>query len=193
MGPRKGHGLRVAAGCCFFQQGTAGITKSEGPGDLVKGFTGSVIARPGDDFEAFVVVDDDEMAVGAGNNETEKRRFPGGIGEVVGRDVAGDVMDPDQWFAGGGGQAFGGGQANQQGTDQAWSIGHGNGVDIGERGAGLGQGLVDHGQDGFDMHARGDFWYNTAILLVYRSLGGDDVGPDLAAVGDDCGSSFIAG
>jgi len=133
------------------------------------------------------------MAVGAGDNEAEEWWLPGGIGQVIGRDVAGDVMDPDQWFAGGGRQAFGGGQADQQGTDQTGSIGHGNGVDVGERGVGLGQGLVDHGQDGFDVHARGDFWHNTAILLVYGSLGGDDVGPDLAAVGDDGSSGFIAG
>jgi hypothetical protein len=54
------------------------------------------------------------------------------------------------------------------------------------------EGVVDDRVDELEVVARGDLRHHAAEAVV-DALGGDDVGEDLAAVGDDGGAGVVAG
>ena len=106
-----------------------------------------------------------------------------------------DVVDGDEAFLPGEGEAFGGGDADEEAADESGAVGDGDGVELGlgVGDAGSGEGFGDDGIEGFEMGAGGDFGDDAAELGVEVDLGTDDIGEDLAAIADDGGGGFIAG
>ena len=84
-------------------------------------------------------------------------------------------------------------KSHQQRAGQARRVGHGHGVDLLERQAGLAQGLVDHRQDALEMGAGGDFRHHAAEAPVQVVLRGHDRGQHLQPVGHDRRGRFVAG
>ena len=127
----------------------------------------------------------------ARNDEGQERRFQFGMAEEIGKDMAFHVVDTDQGLIGSKADGLGGGDADQQSTDQAGPVGNADMVDIGQGDLRRIEGFLDDGQDVFDMLARGDFRYDTAELAVNRYLCRYDVGADVAAVFDDSSRRFV--
>jgi len=107
--------------------------------------------------------------------------------------VAGHVVHPDAGNVPHHGQTLGKGKANQQGTDQARSLGGGDQVNIGKGEFCLGQGLVHHRPDGLDMGPGGQLRHNTAERGVDIELAADDVGQHPIRSSQDCRGRIITG
>lgn len=90
------------------------------------------------------------------------------------------------------GQRAGGKGADEEGADKARGVSDGNGVDIVPGAVGVGEGLVDHRIDDFDVAASRDLWYNTTILSVNIDLCLDNVREEPSAVFDNRGCCFVA-
>ena len=118
-----------------------------------------------------------------------------------------NVIDADQWLAQRPGKGLGGGDANQERTDQAGAMSDGDGVgdcrlpiadcrmnSIGNRQSAIGNryGLPHHRENVFDVGAAGDLGNHAAIFGVQIDLAGDDVGAHVEAIDDDRRSGFVA-
>ena len=57
----------------------------------------------------------------------------------------------------------------------------------------MGEGFADDRDDLAEVFAGGEFGDDSAVFSVDVDLGGDDVGKDVTAVGDDGGGGFVAG
>ena len=72
------------------------------------------------------------------------------------------------------GQRLGVGDADQEGSGEAGPGGDGDGIEVVEGDARLGEGGADDGDDGAEMLAGGKLGYDTAIAGVGGDLRGDD-------------------
>ena len=84
-----------------------------------------------------------------------------------------------QRLAGRGGQRLGGHQADDQPADQAGPGRGGDGVDIGQRDAGIGKRCLDDAVQRLDMGARGDLGHDAAKGGMLLDLAEHDVRQDL--------------
>ena len=127
------------------------------------------------------------MGVAAGDDEGEER-----LGRLVrgcrgcgfhedGVDVAFEVVDGDEGLVESEGEGFGVEDADEEGSGESGAFGDGDGVEVGERDAGLGDGLADDGDDVAEVLARGKFGDHSSVRGVERDLAGDDVGEDFGA------------
>ena len=130
------------------------------------------------------------LAGGAEGEHGELRRM---VDEHVGKGVCDHVIDGVERLAADVGDGAGGQRADEQAADEAGAGGNGDAVDGVPRGAGALEGLIDDGQDDFDVAASGDLGYDATIGLVDVDLAGDDVGAHVPAVFDHGGGGFIAG
>ena len=129
----------------------AGIRQPEHGGHLVEGLAGRVvdgsaqeleIQRPAATVQAAVAAADDQAHAG---KDVALGRQPAGI------DVGLEVIDGHQRDLPGDADRLGGHQADQQRAGQAGRVGHGHGVDVGQRQARLAQRLVDDRQNPFEV------------------------------------------
>ena len=102
------------------------------------------------------------------------------------------VVDGRQRQPARGGQALGGGDADQQRADQARALRDRDQLRVVERGAGAREGVVDDRVDELEVVAAGDLRHDAAVAVV-DALGGDDVGADLAVAADHGGAGVVAG
>ena len=112
--------------------------------------------------------------------------------------MAFEMVDRLQRLAGRGGQRLGRHQPDDQPADQAGAGRGGDGVDIGERDAGIVKRRLDDAVERLDMGARGDLGNDAAECRMLLDLAEHDVGQDLrpAAVvqrDDGCGGLVAAG
>ena len=91
-------------------------------------------------------------------------------------DVAFEMVDGDQRQAGGKGQRLGVGDAHQQRAGKSGAAGDGDGVQVGEGDAGLGERGPDHGDDGAQMLAAGQLRHHAAVARVCGDLRGNNRG-----------------
>ena len=73
----------------------------------------------------------------AGDDEADGWEFGSGAGGAVGFeedgvDVAFEMIDGDERFVQRGGEGFSVGDADEEGADEAWALGDGDGVEVGE-------------------------------------------------------------
>ena len=106
----------------------------------------------------------------AGDHQTGEGRRQLGKGDVVGGDVAPDVVHRNQRFSGGKGQALGEVHPHQQRTDQARRIGDGDGVHVGKTCPRVPQGLLHHAVDALHVAAGGDLRHHAAVNGVHIHL-----------------------
>src|SRR4029077_11594570 len=85
------------------------------------------------------------------------------------------------------------GDAPEQGAHKGRAVGDADGVKVGEGEARLRQGFADYRDDLAQMFARGEFGNYSAVFAVNVDLRGDNRRKNVAAVGDDGGSGFVAG
>ena len=84
------------------------------------------------------------------------------------------------------GEGAGGEGADEERTVQTWGMSDRYGVVVGVFG-----GLVNHGEDSFDVGAGGYLGDDATVEGVEVDLGNDDVGKNLGAVFDDGGGGFV--
>ena len=133
-----------------------------------------------------------QQRVAARGEQAQERRLDRVGREEVGGDVALEVVDGRQRQPPRGGQALGGGDADEQRADQARALGDRDQLGVVERGARLGEGVVDDRVDELEVVARGDLGHDAAVAVV-DALGGDDVRADLAGAGDHRRAGVVAG
>ena len=110
-----------------------------------------------------------------------------------------EVVDGVERFVVEDGESAGGEGADEEAAEEAGGVGDGEGVDFGPVvlagggfEAGASEGLVDDGEDGFEVRAGGDFWDDAAVGFEDVDLGDDDVCEQLVVVHDG-GGGFVAG
>ena len=91
------------------------------------------------------------------------------------------------------GERLGVGDADEQRSGEARAAGDGDGVEIGERDAGLRKSRADDGNDGAQMLAAGQLGNHAAIARVCGDLRGDDGRKRARAALDDGRGGFVAG
>ena len=69
----------------------------------------------------------------------------------------------------------------------------GNGVNIGSGDASVAKGLVDDGEDGFEVEAGGDFRDDASVSSKNVDLGDNDVTKNMDAIFNDGSSGFVTG
>ena len=102
------------------------------------------------------------------------------------------MVDGDEREILGEGESFGVGDADQQRSGEAGTVGYGDGVEVGEGDAGLGESGADDGDDGAEMLAGGQLGDDAAVTGMGGDLGGDDGGERAGAALDDGGGSLVA-
>ena len=138
------------------------------------------------------VADGRQHRVAAAGDEAEEGRLERVGLEEVGGDVALQVVDRDQRQAPRRGQRLRRAHPDQEGPDQARARGHGDGLDVLERGIRLGQGVFDNRNRELEVMARGDLGDDAAEARVRLGLRGDRVGENPAAV-QNRGAGVVAG
>ena len=73
-------------------------------------------------------------------------------------------------------ESAGGEGSDQEGTEEAGSVGDGNIIDVGPGVVSVVESLMESGEDGFEMRTGGDFGDDAAVSLKDVDLGVDDVG-----------------
>ena len=144
-------------------------------------------------MEPGVVLHLDDVAVAARGHQAQERRFQLGVGQVEGRNVAPQVMDRHQGFAGRVGQPLGKVDPHQHRPDQARGKGDRHRVHLVDGAAGVGQGLVHRGTDVFTVPPAGNFGHHAAIESLFLDTGGDDVAFQHPAVLDQGGRRLVTG
>jgi hypothetical protein len=81
--------------------------------------------------------------------------------------------------------------SDEQRADEPRALGDRDGVDVVERGARPRERIVDDGREELQMVTRCDLGDDPAVAVM-DSLGGDDVGEQLAAGADDGGARVVA-
>ena len=170
---------------------SAWIAEAEEPSALVEGLACRVVQGLTDHLEARWIANAREQGVAAARDQAEERRLDRVGLEEVRRDVTVEVVDRDQRLAVRRGQRLGRAQPDQQRADQPGALGDRDLVDLGEAGARLLERGGHHRVDQLEVVARGDLGDDSAVALVERSLGGDDVGEDPRPV-DDGGAGVVA-
>src|SRR4030065_1379488 len=90
------------------------------------------------------------------------------------------------------GQTFSKGQADEEGPDEAWPLGHGKGIDVSGRKRGPLQTLGHDIPYGPEMLPRGQFGNDSTVGRMDLVLGENDAAQDLALGRDDSGGPLIA-
>lgn len=91
------------------------------------------------------------------------------------------------------GESAGGEGADEERAEEAGGVGDGDIIDVVFGEVGVSKGLVDDGEDGFEVGASGDFGNDAAVGSKNIDLGDDDVAEDAGLVCDDGGGGFVAG
>ena len=91
------------------------------------------------------------------------------------------------------GQGLCGRDPDEQGADEARSLGDGDPVDVVERGSRVFERAPHGGEQKLEMVARGDLRDDAAVPRVQLGLRRDDVREQPAVVGDERGRGLVAG
>ncbi len=171
----------------------AGIAQTQHPGGFVKAFAGSIVPGRAENVHIRVIAHIHQQCVAAGDGQTHKGRLQLRKGDVVGGDVAADVVYRDQGNAKAKNCGLGKINAHQHSANQAGGIADGNSVQLPAGDAGLRQRPVGKLADDLHMAAGGDFRHDTAVNGVEVGLGEDLVGEYLPTVPGDRHRSFVTG
>ena len=135
----------------------------------------------------------DDVAVSAGGHEAGEGGHEIQKGQIVGGDMAQDMVGVDEGLAGGKGQAFSIAHPHQQSADQTGPAGDGDGVYVGEGQARVSQRRFHHGPHLIHMVAAGQLRHHAAELAVDGYLGVDGVREHLPPVSHHGGGGLVTG
>ena len=146
--------------------------------DLVEGFAGGIVARLAEQAVAKPSAHFEQVGVAAAGDQRERReldrRAVAPRLQDDGVDVALNVVDADEGHARGEAQALGVGQADQQRADEPGPTVTAMAERSSRRVPERCERFPDHGHDGAQVFARGQFGDHAAVLAVHRDLRGDD-------------------
>ncbi len=131
----------------------------------------------------------------AADDQTERREDT--LDSLVGveqprPEVRVHVIDSDQRHAERPREGLGGRDTHEQGTDQPGAVPDCDRIEIGERYAGLREGLVNDRRDPLRVSAAGEFGHHASVLGMDVVLARDHGTPDAPRVLDDGGGGLIA-
>jgi hypothetical protein len=103
------------------------------------------------------------------------------------------MMNGNERFAAGKSDGLGRLDTDQKGADQPGTLSDGQGVGVGERGSGVAQARLYHGDEPLDVSPRSQFWHHTAKLRVNAHLRCDMARKHTAAILNKGNRGFVAG
>ena len=171
----------------------AGVGQAQNPGDLVKALPCGVVPGCPQDGHIRIPRHVHNHGVAPGDAQGQEGGLQLGKGQIVGRDMAPEMVDRDQRLPHSQGGAFGEVHRHQQRADETGTVSHGDGVDLPAGDTRLSQGPVRQGGDGLHMLPGGDFRHHAAIEGVNIHLRQDGVGADDAAILHHGGGGLITG
>ena len=183
----------VAAARLPVERNAARIGKVHRARGLVKALARRVVARAAEHAQVGVAAHIDDQAVTARRHQTEKRRLEIGRGDVIGRDMAADVVHGNQRLSGGETEPFCKIDPDEQRADQSRPRRDGDGIHSLDRLARVGKSLCGDLVDLFDVTARGDLRHDAAVEPMLGDLGIDDARQHAPSVLDDGGGGLVAG
>lgn len=116
-----------------------------------------------------------------------------GRGEPIGIDMRLEMMDSVEGFIPEDGESAGSKSADEKRPDETRGMSDGNGVNIGSGDASVAKGLVDDGEDGFEVGAGGDFGDDASVSSKNVDLRDNDITKNMNAIFNDGSSGFITG
>ncbi len=143
-----------------------------------------------------------EHGVPARNERKDKRRLEVGLRQQVGKQVALQMIDAHQRFAGSIRKALGKGDTHHQGTHQARTLRHAHGGKFARRNGsarktqrrcGILECRIHDAHDDLNVLARGDLGYHAAKTGMEINLRRHLVGQHLAVRIDNCHGCLVAG
>ena len=185
--------MRVAF-CGGFGDGRATrVGEAEDFGDFVEPLADGVVAGGADDFEVIMALHVDDLGVATGDDGGEKRKFWLMAAEPVSVDVGFEVVSRIEGDIVDDGNSAGGESADKERADEAGGVSDGDGVKVFYGQVGVGESLVDDGEDGFDMATGGNFGNDATVGGMDVDLRDDNIREDGLAILNNGGGSFVAG
>jgi hypothetical protein len=160
----------------------AGVADAQHPRHLVEALPRRVVPGSAQNRHVRVVPHVYQHGVSAGDAQADEGGLQLGVSDVVGGDVAPDMVHRDQRYPQSIGRRFGEVDPHQQRTDEAGGVGDRHGVDVRPGQPRPGQGLVGQAGDGLHVLAGGDLRHHAAVDGVHIRLGGNHIGQHGAAV-----------
>ena len=194
MGVGEGGARAVAREGGGGDGGTTWVGEAEDFSDLVETFADGVVEGGADNLEGVGRGHVDELGVAARDDEGEEGEGGGMVGvEPVGVDMRLEMVNGVEGFVVEEGEGAGGQSADEEGTEKAWGVGDGDGVDVVPGEGGVGEGAVEDGEDGFEVGTGGDFGDDATVGFENVNLGNDNVRQNTSPVLDNGDGSFVAG
>ena len=175
------------------QSGPAGIGHSQDPGYLVKALPGGVVQGGTQNLHVRIVPDMNQHGVPAGDHQAEEGGLQLRVGQVVGGDVAPDVVHWNQGHIQGQGSSLGKVHPHQHRANEPRGIGDGNAVHILPLQPRPDQSLVRQAVNGLDVLTGRNFRHHAPVNPVQIHLGGDAVCENPPSVLHQGHSSLVAG
>ena len=146
-----------------FRPEAAGVAQAHDPGDFVKALPRRVVPGGPQNLHVGVALHVHDEGGPPGDAEADEGGLQVGVGDVVGGDVAPDVVDGDERHPQSVGHGLGKAHPHQHRADEAGGVGHRHGVDVLPGQAGLIQRLVRQGGDDLDVLPGGDLRHHAAV------------------------------
>ena len=178
----KRDGLRVALFGNLINLRTARITQANGAGHFVEGFACRVVAGPSENLVFSIIPYHHQMGVTAGYHQTHKGRFQIRIFDIIGGNVAFDMVYAHQRQLFRIADGFRLGHAHQQRAHQPRAIGDADGVQIVQSHICRSQCFFNDLIDALDMLPGRDFRNHAAIEGMQINLGGNHIGEHFPAI-----------
>jgi len=124
--------------------------------------------------------------------QAEERRLDSVGLEVERADVPLEVIDGNEWQLLRPRESLRGGEADEQGPDQARPLCHRDGVELVQPDTGFAQGLADDRQHQLEMAPRRDLWDDATEARMQLGLRRDDIGVDPTTGIDDGRGRLVA-
>ena len=169
----------------------AGIAEAEQPRALVERLAGRVVERRAEHVEPGVILDVEEERVAAACEQAEEGRLDRVGLEKERRDVAVQVIDRRQREPQRPRQRLRRGEPDEERPDQPGPARDRDALDVRQLGARLAERLAEDRRHELEVPARRDLGDDAAVAGVQVGLRRDDVGADLAVVGDESRGGLV--
>ena len=184
--------LRIAVLRQLVDLRTARIADTEHAGDFIERLACCVVACAAEDFKLGVAFHHHDLAVTAGRDQCQKRRFQLRIRQISSRNVSSDVVHRNERLVHRKGERLAEVRADEQRTDQSGRTGRGNRVHIVLVHFRILKRLLGHAHDRLHVPPRRDFRHNAAVQRVRGDLRVHHARQDFSSVLDDGCRRFIA-
>ena len=149
--------------------------------DLIIGFTDRIIASFPHNLIVTSLTDIDQLSMTAADQESQQGKLQG-LHALGCHQVAGHMIDWNQWDIMSPGKGLGRCQADQKRPDQTRTVGNGHRCDLLLANPCFCQGLLNANRNDLHMVTAGHFRYHSAKTLVTLNLAGNDITQKLSLI-----------